>query len=60
MNDVARSAILGDRAPHPPEMLPPALKCMGASFVTLAQVGKPARLLRLGDGETAARRRHQG
>ncbi|MFY9657016.1 MAG: AmmeMemoRadiSam system protein B [Methylocystis sp.] len=39
MNDVARSAILGHRASHPPEALPPALKRMGASFVTLHKSG---------------------
>ena len=39
MNDIARCAILGDRAPQPLETLPPALKRTGASFVTLRKAG---------------------
>jgi len=39
MNDVARCAILGDKAPQPSATLPPALKRAGASFVTLRKDG---------------------
>ena len=39
MNDVARRAIMGDRTSYPSETLPPELKRIGASFVTLRKAG---------------------